>query len=307
MKILQPTDEAIKFAARALQNGELIGLPTETVYGIGASALNSAAIRKTFDLKRRPAENPLIVHVTSLEAASNLVSSIPDAARKLAKAFWPGPMTMVLPKTSLVPDEATGGLSTVAIRVPMSPVALAILFESGLPVTAPSANMFMGLSPTQADRIAPEILSGLACVIDEGPCHFGIESTVIDCTGSDLTILRPGAITRRMIETLTGLKVSPAAAEERRSPGMYRRHYAPKTPIRFVEALGPFDAGIGFSEPQSKYQFQLPKEPAGYSQRLYSTLYSLDQMSRLQILVESPPDDPEWEAVWDRLKKATGT
>jgi len=306
VKILQPTDVAIRLAAQALQNGELIGLPTETVYGIGASALDPVAIRKTFELKRRPAENPLIVHVTSIEAASNLVSSIPDAARKLAKAFWPGPMTLVLPKSQLVPDEATAGLSTVAIRVPMSPVALAILAEAGIPVTAPSANMFMSLSPTQAANIAPEILSGLACVIDGGTCQYGVESTVIDCTGPELSILRPGAITRDLIRTLTGLTVASPPLQERRSPGMYRRHYAPRTPMRLVEKLGPFDSGIGFSEPQSKYQFQMPIEPAEYAKGLYSTLYALDQMARLEILIESPPDDEEWEAVWDRLRKATG-
>jgi L-threonylcarbamoyladenylate synthase len=306
MKILPLTDDSIREAAQALRDGQLIGLPTETVYGIGASALNPDAIRRTFELKRRPADNPLIVHVTSLEAAADLVTSIPESAQILAKHFWPGAMTLVLPKSSLVPDEATGGLDTVAIRVPSSVGAASILAEAQIPVTAPSANLFMGLSPTQADHIVPEILSGLACVVDDGPCIYGIESTVIDCTKPQISILRPGGISRLIIKLLTGLEATPPDSRERRSPGNYRRHYSPRTPTRLVDRLGPFDSGICFGEPQSKFQVQLPFDSKEYAKVLYSTLHALDQMSRLEILIEEPPVDPDWEVVWDRLHKAVG-
>jgi len=306
VKILPPTDEAILFAADALRSGELIGLPTETVYGIAADAANQDAILKTFSLKGRPAENPLIVHVSSLVNAEPLVSAIPESARRLAKTFWPGPLTLVLPKSSKVPNVVTGGLDTVAIRVPRHPVALAILEAAGMALTAPSANPFMGLSPTRADHIAPDVLAGLACVVDGGPCDVGVESTVVDCSGDLVSILRPGGVSRAMIEIMLGEPVLTSAESERRSPGMYRRHYSPKTPLRLVEKLGPFDAGVGFDAPLNSRQIQLPLNPQQYARHLYESFYTLDQMARLELLVESPPKGAEWEAVWDRLKKAVG-
>jgi len=306
MKILQPTDDAIRTAADALRSGELVGFPTETVYGIAASAIDRSAILKTFALKKRPAENPLIVHVISLDQASDLVTSIPDNARMLAARFWPGPMTLVLPKSSKVPLEATGGLDTVAIRVPRHPVALAILAVAELPLTAPSANAFMGLSPTLAEHIAPKILEGLACVIDGGPCDVGVESTVIDCSGGDPVILRPGGLSRRVIEAVLGRTVLLRDSNDHRAPGGYRRHYSPRTPVRLVKKLGEFDAGIGFAPPQNIRQVQLSIDPHDYARALYSSLFKLDQMGRLEILIEMPPDTMEWEAVWDRIEKATG-
>jgi len=304
MKILQPTDDAIRFAAQALKSGELIGFPTETVYGIGADATNREAILKTFALKKRPADNPLIVHVMSLAAAEPLVTGIPESAQRLAKMFWPGPLTIVLPKSDVVPMEATGGLDTVAIRVPMNPESMAILAEAGIPVTAPSANPFMGLSATRAEHIAPEILNGLACVIDGGPCLYGVESTVVDCSGPEVHILRPGGIARDLVELALGTKLVAADSSERRSPGSYKRHYSPKTPVRLVDNLGPFDSGIGFSTPQNRWQIQLPMDPSKYARELYASLYALDRMARLEILIETPPDNREWETVRDRLIKA---
>jgi L-threonylcarbamoyladenylate synthase len=216
-------------------------------------------------------------------------------------------MTIVLPKTNLVPDEATGGLDTVAIRVPMDPVALAILTEAGIPVTAPSANPFRGLSPTRVEHIVPDILDGLTCVIDGGPCLVGVESTVVDCSdGSDVVILRPGGIARTLIEFALGAEVAIARHAERRSPGMFKKHYSPKTPVRLVAELGPFDAGICFGPPQNSRQIQLPCDPRTYAQAIYASLYALDQMGRLELLVEMPPDTLEWETVWDRLRRAEG-
>ncbi len=306
MKILPPTSESIRFAANALRSGELVGFPTETVYGIAAAATNRDAILKTFALKKRPADNPLIVHVASLEDTTPLVNAIPLAARKLAQAFWPGPLTLVLPKAESVPSEATGGHDTVAVRVPNHPVALAILKETGIPLTAPSANPFMGLSPTSAEHIASEILEGLACVIDGGRCDIGVESTVVDCSGPEITILRPGGISRGEIEGVLGQSVRANDSNERKSPGMYKRHYSPQTPIRLVESLGPLDGGIGFGPPQNPSQFVLPTDAAGYAHELYSTLYALDQLGCDEILIEKPPTTSDWEAVHDRLRKAQG-
>ncbi len=304
MKILAPTYESILYAARALREGKLVGLPTETVYGIAADATNRSAILETFRLKRRPAENPLIVHVASLDAARSLVRSLPEAAEGLAESFWPGPLTLVLPKADCIPPEATGGLDTVAIRVPRSPEALSILREAAMAVTAPSANAFMSLSPTRAEHISLEILAGLECVIDGGPCEFGVESTVVDCCGPTPTILRPGGIPRSRIASVLGIEIAVVESAEHRSPGAYKRHYAPRTPVRLVEKLGPRDAGIGFGEPQNGSQIQLPSEPAGYARRLYAALYELDRLNLPAISIERPPDTEEWEAVRDRLTKA---
>lgn len=306
MKILMPDDEAILFAAEALRSGELVGFPTETVYGIAADATNPSAVLKTFQLKKRPAENPLIVHVGSLAEAEPLVKEIPEAAELLAKWFWPGPLTIVLPKSDVLPLEVTGGLDTVALRMPRHPVALAIIAATGRPLSAPSANAFMGLSPTSAQNIAPEIVRGLACVVDGGLCDVGVESTVVDCCGPHVVVLRPGGISRRVIELALGAPTSLLMPTEHRAPGMYLRHYSPLTSVRLVEELGPTDAGIGFDAPKNAYQIQLPRDPALYARALYSSLHSLDQMGRPELSIEFPPESDAWEAVWDRIQKAAG-
>ena len=306
MKILTPTMRNIERAAEALKSGGLVGMPTETVYGIAANATDEKPVIQTFALKKRPAENPLIVHVGSLEQAKKWVLRFPDSALILAKHFWPGPLTLVLPKNDLLPMAVTGGLDTVAIRVPNHPDALALLHASGLPISAPSANAFMGLSPTRAENIAPEVLNGLTYVIDGGPCRVGLESTVVDCTGGEPVILRPGGISRIAIEQVLGGPTFVNRAKEHRSPGMYLRHYSPKTTLRLVDRLAPTDAGIGFYSIQNSAQIQLPQEPVAYAQMLYSSLHTLDQLGRPEILIETPPSSPEWEAVWDRIEKAAG-
>jgi len=278
-------------------------LPTETVYGIAADAMNAEAVRSTFALKGRPADNPLIVHVASMSQALTVAASIPDYAQRLAEAFWPGPLTLVLPKLPSVPDEVTAGLNTVAVRLPSHPVAQAIIRTAGLPLSAPSANLFMSLSPTQADHIAAEIVQGLSCVIDGGPCQIGLESTVVDCTGDVPVILRPGGITRSQIESVVG-PLSYSLPTERRSPGSYRRHYSPRTPLRLVDQLGQDDFGITLGVPTHLGQIQLPSNPIAYGQALYRTLYELDQLGCPEILVQNPPSTVDWEAVHDRLKKA---
>ena len=306
MKILSPSAESIDFAVSALHTGQLVGLPTETVYGIGANAANPEAVLKTFQLKRRPAENPLIVHVDSLESAAQLISELTEPAIKLAEAFWPGPLTLVLRKNSVIPGIVTGSLDTVAVRVPGHPVALELLRAAQLPVSAPSANAFMGLSPTRAVHIAPEILKGLSCVLDGGPCDVGVESTVIDCSSDVPAILRPGVITRAQIEGVLGQAAGRRVLSEHRSPGMYLRHYSPRTAVRLVQELDETEAGITFRAPLNSGQRQLPLSAPEYARALYATLFELDQLGQAELLIEMPPQTQEWEAVWDRIEKAAG-
>ena len=306
MKILSPSAESIDFAVSALHTGQLVGLPTETVYGIGANAANPEAVLKTFQLKRRPAENPLIVHVDSLESAAQLISELTEPAIKLAEAFWPGPLTLVLRKNSVIPGIVTGSLDTVAVRVPGHPVALELLRAAQLPVSAPSANAFLGLSPTRAEHIAPEILKGLSCVLDGGPCDVGVESTVIDCSSDVPAILRPGGITRAQIEGVLGQAAGRRVLSEHRSPGMYLRHYSPRTAVRLVQELDETEAGITFRAPLNSGQRQLPLSAPEYARALYATLFELDQLGQAELLIEMPPQTQEWEAVWDRIEKAAG-
>lgn len=298
MRIEQPTDEALKEAAAAIRAGRLIGMPTETVYGVAADASNPEAVLATFEAKGRPAENPLIVHVASIEDARRLVSGFPAYALTLAEMYWPGPMTLVLPKGPQVPPETTAGLETVAVRVPDHPVALRLIAASGRPISAPSANRFMGLSPTSAEDIEPSVGDRLHMVLDGGRCRVGIESTVVDCTGDRPLVLRPG---------MAAIATEAAAPSDRRSPGMYPRHYSPRSPLRIVESLGARDAGITLKVPQNPLQIRLPSEPVAYASELYATLHLLDRCKPPEILVEAPPTSQDWAAIWDRLRKAQGS
>jgi len=282
--ILPPTSEAIAAAVEAIRSGRLIGFPTETVYGIGANALDREAIRRTYALKGRPADNPLIVHVADTAQARQIAAAWPDAAEELARRFWPGPLTMVLPKRPEVPNEATGGLDTVAIRVPGLDTARRIISAAGVPITAPSANPFMALSPTRVEMLDPQILAGLDVVIDCGPCEVGIESTVVDVSGPLPVVLRPGVI---------DLEFESRNQGERRSPGMYLRHYAPRKTIELVDRLGDRE---GLST--------IGRDPNAVARTLYADLYEWDRSQSECILVELPPDEPQWRAVRDRLLKA---
>jgi L-threonylcarbamoyladenylate synthase len=291
MKILAPTDEALEKAAHALVRGDLVGIPTETVYGIAADATNELAVQRIFAAKERPADNPLIVHVSDPNAAY-AVAEVTDEARSLMERFWPGPLTLVLYKTAIIPAIVSGGRDTVAVRMPDHPVALALLTRFGRPVAAPSANRFMGLSPTRAEDIDTFITSKLELILDGGPCRVGIESTVLDLTGRQAKILRPGAITADQIAAVTQVAALDGASE-RKSPGMYARHYAPNTPVRMVDAISPGVPGV-----------RLDPDVKAYAAALYRRLHELDLMGLSEILVEAPPDTAEWEAVWDRLRKA---
>ncbi len=303
--ILSATPDAIGEAARAIVRGELVGMPTETVYGIAANVFDENAVRATFRLKNRPADNPLIVHLARTQQWSLVATVFSADAERLAAHFWPGPLSLVLPKQASVPTVATGGLDTVAIRVPDHPTARQLILEAGTPLTAPSANSFMSLSPTRAQDIETAIATGLSCILDGGSCLVGIESTVVDMTGAEPILLRPGGVSRLAIERILGRPILTTRGGERRSPGMYDRHYAPVAPIRLVERLGPLDCGISFRAPLNASQARLPNDAIGYAKELYKSLHDLDRLNPREIAVELLPDSDEWEAVRDRILRAT--
>jgi L-threonylcarbamoyladenylate synthase len=299
--IVQPTPEAVAEAGQVLRNGGLIGMPTETVYGIAASLWRPDAIRKTFEVKGRPADNPLIVHVAHLEQLDQVVAIWPDDARRLSERFWPGPLTMVLPKRPEVPLEATAGLDTVAVRVPAHPVALRLIDAAGSALTAPSANQFMGLSPTRAEHVA---VPGLETVLDGGACTIGIESSVVDLSGPVPRLLRPGGVPRAQIEAALGRSLKGSEDGIRRAPGSYERHYAPATRLRLAPKIDSGEAGLTLGQSENPNQIQMPLDPASYAISMYAALHRIDAMGVPEIIVQEPPQAPEWEAVWDRLRRA---
>ena len=298
MKIVSPTPENVALAAAALVHGELVGMPTETVYGLACDALNTSAVARVFEVKGRPADNPLIVHLSSADQVLTVAAAFPPEAQELALRYWPGPLSLVLPKLPSVPDSVTGGLDTVAVRVPAHPVARALISAARRPVAAPSANRFMGLSPTRASDIDLSVGDRLALVLDGGPCGIGLESTVVDCTSTPFRLLRPGVL------SIEGLAVG---GPERRSPGMHPRHYSPRAPLRLAHRLSASDAGVWLSEVCGDNQVRLPADPTGYAAGLYVALHELDRRGLAEIVVERPPDGPIWSAVWDRLVRAAGS
>jgi len=293
---------SIKDAARILREGGLVAFPTETVYGLGADARNAAAVAKIFELKGRPASSPLIVHVASLEAARGIVSEWPPLAEQLARKYWPGPLTLVLPKSPQIPGIVTAGLPTVGVRVPAHPIALKLLEEAGVPAAAPSANRFAGLSPTTAEHVRQEFGDQVP-VLDGGPCTVGIESTVVSLAGGKLTLLRPGMISLGEIEQAATPEGSHPA------PGMHERHYSPRTQLLLVpdgkHLPGRAGAYLWRKKPGvAARSVRMPDTPDAYAARLYSVLHELDQENWPWIAVESPPDNPEWAAILDRLTRA---
>lgn len=236
-------DEAIQTAAEIIANGGLVAFPTETVYGLGASALNEQAVRSIFTAKGRPGDNPLIVHAATMAEAFSLARDIPTFARELAQKFWPGPLTLVLKKNKTIGDAVTAGLDTVALRVPSHPVALALIRASGLPIAAPSANTSGSPSPTRAEHVLHDLNGRIPLILDGGACEVGLESTVCDCTMDRPVILRPGGITAEMIQKAVGsVSIHKAVLGQYKgkapSPGMKHRHYAPKAKLTLVTGAG---------------------------------------------------------------------
>jgi L-threonylcarbamoyladenylate synthase len=286
-----------------LREGGLVVIPTETVYGLAGSIWSEEALARIFEVKGRPTENPLIVHIADIADLARLCTSVSSSAMVLAEKFWPGPLTLVLPRRSEVSDQISAGGTTVAIRMPNHPVALALIRVAGVPVAAPSANRFMQLSPTAVEHLDPSIGDQARMVLDGGPCAVGIESTVVDCTAEAVRILRPGVLTAEEISRVVPCVID-EVSEIRKSPGMYLRHYSPRTPLRIVSSLSPNEGGVTLEEPTNEHQIRLPKEALGYASGLYSALHRLDQLGLSEIVVQSPPDKPGWVAIWDRLRKA---
>jgi L-threonylcarbamoyladenylate synthase len=277
----------------------LVAFPTETVYGLGANALDPAAIEKVYAAKGRPPSSPLIVHVSSIEMARGLVREWPERAEKLARIFWPGPLTLVLPKQPHVPNRLTAGLDTVGVRMPANPIAQALIQEAGVPIAAPSANLFTELSPTTAQHVRDALGNRVAMVLDGGRTTVGIESTVLSLAGSGAVLLRPGMVTRQEIEAVIGpIQVLGAVTEgAHASPGLHRRHYSPKTPLILVEPGQLPSSGRGIC-------LQMPTDPRAYAAALYERLHEADAQGWDWIAIEQPPRTEEWSAIRDRLERA---
>ena len=309
-----PGPEAIERAAACLRAGGVVAFPTETVYGLGANALDTAAVARVYALKGRPATSPLIVHVADTHAARALAARWPDAAQRLSDAFWPGPLTLVVPKAPHVPDGVTGALATVGLRVPSHPVAHALLAAAGVPLAAPSANRFTRLSATCAEHVHAAFPEGVDVVLDGGPTAVGIESTVVSLAGDVPRLLRHGAIPLARLRDVVGRVDEPPADPgpgAHAAPGPHSRHYSPRTPLVLLhaDAAAPAGRGVrvrrgGAAVPAD--EIALPADPAGYAARLYATLHELDARGLDWIAVDLPPPTAEWAAVRDRLRRGAG-
>ncbi len=293
----------IKEAARIIREGGVVAFPTETVYGLGANALDAEAVKKVYELKGRPATSPLIVHVDSIEMAQQVVSEWPSLASRLAERWWPGPLSFVLPKRATVPDIVTAGLPTVGVRMPNHPLALELIHEAGVPIAAPSANKFTGLSPTTAEHVRAAFGDAVP-VLDGGPCQVGIESTVISIADGGLLLLRPGMIHFPDLE-----RVAAKTGAAHPAPGMHHRHYSPRTPLLVVSGPAelPDDSGAYVWHTQSadcERVYQLPLDPDQYAARLYATLHDLDGAGLPWIALEDLPATAKWDAIRDRISRA---
>jgi L-threonylcarbamoyladenylate synthase len=321
---LTPSRDDLARAAELLRGGGLVAFPTETVYGLGALARDPLAVRAIFAAKGRPATNPVIVHVPGAAEARALVAAWPQEAEALAARFWPGPLTLVLPRAAGVPDEVTAGGPTVGVRAPAHPVAQALLRAAGGPLAAPSANRSEHVSPTSAPHVLADLDGRVDAVIDGGPCAVGIESTVLSLAHGAPRILRPGGVSRAALEAVLGPLAAgppPEASGPAASPGQHARHYAPAGRVvlagrdALAAALAPLPAPRGLvtmgesppaAAPLAGAAIALPASPDGYARALYAALRDLEDRGCAAIVLEAPPGGPEWEAVRDRLRRACG-
>jgi L-threonylcarbamoyladenylate synthase len=310
---------ALQGAVETLQSGGLVAFPTETVYGLGADAENSTAVARIFATKGRPADHPLIVHLANLDQITRWARDIPPAAWRLARRYWPGPLTLILHRTGRVPGIVTGGQGTVGLRVPDHPLALALLEAFGGGIAAPSANRFGRVSPTTAAHVREELGDALDRILDGGPCRVGIESTILDLSGHQPRLLRPGTITLAEIEAVLQQPIAQPGNDAPRAPGTLRAHYAPNTPLRLVPitnleaeacwrlAQGQRIAVLSLSAillPEVCLQQGMPIQPSGWARELYARLRALDTLCLDCILIEDPPSSADWQAVRDRLERA---
>lgn len=306
-----------------LRNGELVAIPTETVYGLAADAANPQAVAKIFAAKGRPSDHPVIVHIASAAQIDDWAREVPEAARKLAEAFWPGPLTLILKRQPHVPDAVTGGQDTVGLRAPAHPLTHELLARFGGGLAAPSANKFGHVSPTTAEHVRNEFGDAVPLVLDGGPCSVGVESTIVSLTGGTPMLLRPGGVPREAIEAVLGQALEhhqkPQTAKMRVS-GLLDSHYAPRTALVTgsgehlrEEALRLHNNGervalIAFGAPPEDFPATfcepMPTTPAEYARALYATLRRLDKKAFDTLLLESPPATPEWLAINDRLMRA---
>jgi L-threonylcarbamoyladenylate synthase len=305
----------VRRAAEILRAGGLVAFPTETVYGLGADASNADAMVRLYRVKGRPADHPVIVHFQSLERALAWTRDAPPAAIVLAERFWPGPLTLILKRSEKAGDFVTGGQPSVGIRVPSHPIAQALLKEFGGGVAAPSANRFGHVSPTTAAHVREDLGGDVDLVLEGGPSEVGIESTIVDLSGGVAVLLRPGKISSTELGKFVELR-DKTDSSPRHSGGL-ERHYAPRTPAKLVPThaldkeiaqLGDRVAVLAFSRPDERVDFwlRMPREPDAYAQKLYAALRELDGTGCELILIEAPPEAPEWAAVRDRLMRACG-
>jgi L-threonylcarbamoyladenylate synthase len=303
--------DELERAARVIREGGLVVFPTETVNGLGANALKQDAVARIFAVKGRPPESPLIVHTGSAEMARTLVKHWPRHASVLAERYWPGPLTLVLPKHPNIPSMVTAGLDTVGLRVPSHPMALALIREAGLPIAAPSANKFQQLSPTTAEHVRRVLGDAVDMILDGGPTTVGIESTVVSLAGDEPLLLRPGIIAATEIEAVTGplRSVKRAGEGAHAAPGMHRRHYSPRTRLLLVENGRLPSGGRGaylwiHTGAHADTSIPMPVDALAYAAALYDMLHRLDDGNYDWVAVERPPESPEWAGIVDRLERA---
>lgn len=324
-------DGALRQASALLRAGEVVGMPTETVYGLAANALDGAAVAKIFLAKGRPQDNPLIVHIADKEQLSTLARMVPAGARKLAEAFWPGPLTIILPKAACIPDEVSAGLDTVGIRLPSHPVARALIREAGVPLAAPSANLSGRPSTTTSGHVMEDLGGKIPAIVEGGPCAVGVESTVVSLAGNVPRLLRPGGVSLEQLESVLGSVEVDRALREKigdevrvSAPGMKYRHYAPKAPVTvvcgdpertavYITRHAGLDAGvICFSE--CAFQFEMHErrvigssdDVQTQARRVFDALRSFDATDVTEIWAQCPDDTGLGLAVANRLKKAAG-
>jgi len=310
-------------AAAILKRGGLVAFPTETVYGLGAAADNPAAVRRLYLVKGRPLDHPVIVHLATTAQLPQWAREVPEAARKLAAAFWPGPLTLILKRTPRAGDDITGNQDMVGLRVPEHPVAHALLAAFGDGIAAPSANRFGHVSATTAEHVLEEFGDTVDFVLDGGPCEVGIESTIVDTSSGQPILLRPGRISAQDVERALGAPLIVGANTSLRASGMLAVHYAPRTPVTLSPTAALYDMAMGLlgrgqrvavlahSVPPPAWDERLvwissPGDAVGYAHRLYANLRCLDQAQCSVILIEQPPATSEWTAVRDRLTRASG-
>ena len=315
---------AIERAAQVLRRGGIVALPTETVYGLAADAENEDAVRKLFAAKGRPADHPVIVHVSGAEAFGDWATDVPDAAHVLARAFWPGPLTLVLKRSARARDIVTGGQETVGLRAPAHPWMRAVLHAFGSALAAPSANSFGRVSPTTAQHVIDDLgvkpRGKVDLVVDGGACPVGIESTIVDVCSNPPTLLRPGAVTRDQLQHALGRRVADARAQSPRTSGRLEKHYAPHTPLTVMQVdelsalvSKPGGARLALLAPLNLLQhcradvalaIAAAERADEYARLLYSSLHRLDASGAQRLIVAAPPGGSPWEAIHDRLRRA---